>query len=183
MEVWRGFKFQDLSYAIQYYISTMMWTRTLLSATLFSPSLSHFVHPKNKRGCQACRHRSHSYITDEHWNWVRDRRRYIQTDSTNPVIRACTSPVSDWPQWCTLQRTAFIGWKDVLPCFSGRLALYTDNAGEYKGLGFADNLYKPAVISYGRAILVVILVLYLALDDMCWQRIVFLRNGLCNYVL
>lgn len=41
-----------------------------------------------------------------------------------------------------------------------------------KGPGFADNLYKPAAISYGRAILVIILVLYLALDGKCWQCIV-----------
>ena len=31
-----------------------------------------------------------------------------------------------------------------------------------KGPGFADNLYKSAATSYGRAILVIILVLYLA---------------------
>lgn len=54
---------------------------------------------------------------------------------------------------------------------------------DYKGPGFADNLYKPAVISYGRAIFVITLVLYLAMNDKCWQCIVFLCNGMCNYVL
>lgn len=45
-----------------------------------------------------------------------------------------------------------------------------------KGPGFTDNLYKPAAISYGRAILVIILVLYLALDGECWQCIVLSCN-------
>lgn len=52
-------------------------------------------------------------------------------------------------------------------CFNSRLALHTANTGYYKGLGFANNLYKPAVISYGRSILVIVLVLYLALDGGC----------------
>lgn len=70
-----------------------------------------------------------------------------------------------------------------LPWFNDRLALYTANTGDYKGRGFADNLYNPAVILYGKAILVIILALYLALGDECWECIVFLCNGMCNNVL
>lgn len=48
--------------------------------------------------------------------------------------------------------------------YNSRLILHTANTGDYKGSGFADNLYKLAVFSYGRSILV----LHLALNGGCW---------------
>lgn len=62
-----------------------------------------------------------------------------QTLPLEPVHPPPPTPV------CALQRAAFIKWKELLPCLNGRLTLYQANSGDNKGLGFADNLYKPAV--------------------------------------
>lgn len=95
--------------------------------------------------------------------WEGRRRLRAQTPSSEPAFS---------PSPCSLQRAAFTGWKVALPCFNGGLPFITAN----KGPGFTDNLYKPAAISYGRAILVIILVLYLALDGECWHCIVLSCN-------
>lgn len=84
--------------------------------------------------------------------------------------------VGDWKRqrwtkciknWLIPQSYTFHRMKASSPCFNGGLVLHIANTGDYKGLGFANNLYKPAVISYGRSILVIVLVLYLALDGGC----------------
>lgn len=71
----------------------------LLTLSLFSPSLSHFVpSTKNKWGCQACRHLSHACHTDDHRNYVRDRRKVgtdlrAQTLSSEPAYLLWLSPL------------------------------------------------------------------------------------------
>lgn len=58
------------------------------------------------------------------------------------------------------------------------------STGDYKGRGFTDNLYKPAVSSYSEAVSVAILLLYLALGGKCSHCIAMQKDvWVCRFKL
>lgn len=88
--------------------------------------------------------------------------RQTRTNSTNPVISAHTSSPSPSSQnEKSYHHVSLVGLSFTQP------TLETTKAPALL------IIYKKPTVSYGRAIFVIILVLYLALDDMCWQCFVF----------